>query len=370
MSKPILTVDATYAFDATLPRTFQFKYSGGQIKSNTIIVKNNQTNEIVYTAVQETMLLQHVIPGNTLENGLLYNVTISCTEVSGIESEASAPVIFYCYSTPTFELNVVEGQVIGNASYDFAINYSQSESEQIQSFYVVLYDSGKQTLYTSNARFDSNSTVTISNLEDNVQYYVRAFGETLNHMMLDTGFIGISVKYIIPSMYSYLVAENDPINGRIILTPNITSIEGYTIDGSEPVFGDSCIDTKNGSSIIFDNNFLIKNDFILHIVGTRCGQNNKYLILSNSDTDIVLTERVKTFNSENNVDKLFFELKVEFLSSTLLLYSNRIDIPNDDQMLSLWIKKKDNMYDISGPDLVTVAEVINSTEITQESEAT
>ena len=186
MPKPILTIDATYAFDATLPRTFQFKYSGGQIKSNTIIIKNNQTNEIIYTAVQETMLLQHNIPENTLENGVLYNITLSCTEVSGAISETSAPVIFYCYSTPVFELNVIEGQVIGNASYDFTINYSQAENEQIQSFYVVLYDSGKQTLYTSNARYDSKSTITISNLEDNVQYYVRAFGETLNHMALDT----------------------------------------------------------------------------------------------------------------------------------------------------------------------------------------
>lgn len=347
MPKPILTIDATYAFDASDARTITFSYSGGQLQSNTLVIKNNETNSVVYSATQTTMLLKHTIPANTLSNGTLYNVSVKVTETNGNISDLSNTLLFYCYSTPTFKMNITEGQIIANASYSTEITYEQAEGERLQSYYVVLYDTQQQELYRSAVRYDTSLPVMISNLEDNKSYFIRAFGETLNHMQLDTGYISIAVKYITPSMYSYLVAENDSKNGVIVLTSNITSIEGHTVDGSEPVFIDGCIDTKTGASVVFDKDFLIKSDFAFNLIKKRCGQNKVNIGFTNSTQNMMITERVGNFDSDNNEETIYYELRLDYLSSTEIVYSNRIPTPPDDQFLSLWIKRKKNLFDLT-----------------------
>lgn len=347
MSKPILTIDATYAFDAAEDRAFIFTYSGGQLKSNTLVIKNNQTNAVVYNGTQTTMLLKHKVPANTLSNGTLYNVSVKVTETNGNVSEISNSLLFYCYSAPIFKMNISEGQIITNASFSTEITYSQAEGEQLQSYYVVLYDTQHQEIYRSSVRYDTTLPVMLNSLEDNKSYLVRAFGETLNHMELDTGYITVAVKYITPSMYSYLVAENDSRNGVIVLTSNITSIEGHTVDGSDPVYIDGCIDTKNGASIVFDQDFMIKSDFSFNLIKKRCGQNKINIGFSNGTQSMIITERVGNFDTDNNEETIFYELRLDYLSSTEIVYSNRIQTPSDDQFLSLWVKRKDNLFDLT-----------------------
>ena len=106
------------AFDGNNQQQIRFRWSGAQSFGNICIIRDNVSNNIVYQATQATMQLIHTIPANTLTNGKLYNVRIASIDVNGTVSDYSNPILFYCYTTPTFELtNITGNQVIKNSSY-------------------------------------------------------------------------------------------------------------------------------------------------------------------------------------------------------------------------------------------------------------
>lgn len=348
MAKPILYSTASYAFDAAFPHDFMFQYSGSQAVSNTLVIRNNASNDIVYEGTTTTMQLKHTIPANTLINGILYSVTVCVTDTNGVNSSVSEPVLFYCYTTPTFKINISTNQIIESASYQVEISYEQSEGEQLQSFQVSLYDLNKQLIYSSSTRYDSSLAVTIGNLEDNTSYYIRATGETINHMSVDTDFILFSVDYILPSMYSYIVVENIRDEGYMKITSNVLSIEGMTLDGSDPIYiNDDYIDTVNGSKIAFNHGYKIADNFYLRIVIRPCGINASPLIMSNGSKNIVITERRGIFYECDGDWKMRYELRIDADSETYLINSNPIDIPGDDEFIVMYIKKKDDLYDLN-----------------------
>lgn len=346
MSKPILHNTASYAFDAVKDREFTFQYSGSQAFSNTLIIRRNDTYETVYNASQTTMQLKHTLPANTLTNGTLYNVSIYVTDRDGNNSDISEPLIFCCYSTPEFAINITENQIIGDSSYNVVIAYTQTEDEALQSYQVILYDQSKQVIYSSSTRYDTALLVPISGLENNTTYYIRATGETINHMSLDTGYVKFTVKYILPSYYSYLVSENDRRAGTILLSSFYVSIEGRTLDGSIPIFSEEdLVDTVNGSGIIFDHGFRVDNDFIMRLCFYPCGRNVSPLKLSNGLLDIILTERRGVYWNTDG-EKLYYELSIKSGKTYYIIKSEYVDVPDDTDVLYLWIKKKGNLYEL------------------------
>lgn len=347
MAKPILYSTASYAFDAAYAHDFMFRYTGSQAVSNTLTIRNNETNDVVYKGTSTTMQLRHTVPAGTLTNGTLYSATVYVTDATGVNSSDSEPVLFYCYTTPTFHINIVTNQIIEAASYQVEISYEQSEGEQLQSYQVSLYDLNKQLIYSSSTRYDYSVPVNIGNLEDNTSYYIRATGETINHMSLDTDYILFSVDYILPSMYSYIVVENIADEGYMKIISNVLSIEGMTLDGSEPLYiNDDYIDTINGSKITFNHGYKILDNFFLRIIIRPCGINVSPLILSNGKKNIVITERRGNFYGCDGY-KMRYELRIDDYSETYLIDSNSIDIPSDDAFITLYIKKNDDLYDIN-----------------------
>jgi len=346
LAKPILYNTASYAFDATKAHDFEFQYSGSQAFSNTLIVRKNDTNEVVYNASQTTMLLKHTLPAGSLSNGYIYNVCVFTTDRDGNNSELSDPLIFRCYGTPVFDLNISENQVITASSYNVTTTYSQSEDEPLQSYQVVLYNTKKQPIFTSSIRYDATLPLSINGLEDNASYYIRATGETVNHMPLDTDYIYFMVKYIQPNYYSFLVAENNGTAGVVDLTSFIVSIEGRTLDGSDPLFREGdLLDTVNGSGIVFDHGFKIQSDFLLRLCFYPCGRNVSPLRLSNGTLDIVLTERRGTY-SDSNGEKLYYELSINSGKTYYIVRSEYIDVPDDTDILYLWVKKKNSLCEL------------------------
>lgn len=142
LNKPQLYIESGYAFDARYDREFKYLWSSGNNQSiaNTLIIRDNETNSIVYNNKQETLLLKHILPANTLQNGKTYNVSIQVFDRDGKASELSDTLIFKCYTTPTISLNVINEQVIRNSSYLFIINYEQIEGEELQYYSLELYD--------------------------------------------------------------------------------------------------------------------------------------------------------------------------------------------------------------------------------------
>ena len=69
------TLNSTAAFDATKQHTFTFNVIGGtQVVANQLVIRNNITNEIVYTEKQETYKYEHIVNAGELANGIYYNV--------------------------------------------------------------------------------------------------------------------------------------------------------------------------------------------------------------------------------------------------------------------------------------------------------
>ena len=353
LNKPQLYIECSYAFDAQYEREFKYLWPSGnnQGVSNTLIIRDNETNTIVYNTKQETLLLKHVLPANTLQNGKTYNVCIQVFDRENNASELSDTLIFKCYTTPTLSLNIIPEQVIRNASYLFTISYSQLEGEELQYYSLELYDGNKQRLYNTGAKYNIESGVTLTDFIDNTSYYIKAYGQTINHMEIETDLILFHVEYVTPELYSYMTVENRDLYGDIQFTSFLVSIEGSGVNG-DPVFdGNGCVDTVNGTSIIFDSNFSISNG-IISLVGKGFILNQPFLIMRNdSYHTMTFTWKYGTYKQENDIEKWYVELKC--VDNKIITYhmSNLIIPPDNNKLLDIQIKIVNNYIDITVKDV-------------------
>ena len=84
------TLLSQVAFDATQQQTFKFvAQSSSQITANLLIIRNNDTNDIVYQEKQETFKYEHIVNANELTNGIYYNATITIFDNEGNLSRCS-----------------------------------------------------------------------------------------------------------------------------------------------------------------------------------------------------------------------------------------------------------------------------------------
>ena len=337
------------AFDATKDKSITFIWNGNQAFKNECIIRNNSTNTIVYQNTQETFQLKHDIKANSLQNGVLYNVTIKVIDKDNNVSEISNPILFYCFSTPTLTIdNLTENQIIQNASYQVNLSYKQAEGEQLQYYQVMLYGLDKVQIWTSGVKYDTSSlTATISSLEDNGTYYIRATGYTINGMLVDTGYIEFSVDYIVPSLYSIITLENKEEEGMIKIQSNIISLE-CKYSGTEPIpFEDDDYIRLNGNDYVYiDEGFSFVNDFTVNIKGKNFLYKVPILELTDGENTVSIQLKKGTYLSQNNIEKAYGELKVKSAFSPYIIRSNYIDIPDSEQILSIWIKRKSYVYDI------------------------
>lgn len=336
-------VNTIPAFDATVENTIKFHYIGNQVFKNTAIIKNNLTNEVVYESTQDSLQLKHIIPPNTLINGILYNIQIKVSDQDSVESLLSDPQLFYCYSSPLFNLNITDNQIIKNSSYVVTLDYQQNEGELIQSYKIELYGKDKTLIWDSGIYYNTDSlTYTISGLEDKGVYYVRATGITVNGIVLDTDYILFYVDYKIPSVYSLFTLTNRKKYGDIHISSNIKSIEG-SLD-KEAVY------INNKYIYLLDNSLKyeidINGNFLLNLKGYNI-KPNLPLIIMKDKSNIIL---IKCYFASLTTNKHIFELSVnpESPSQTgmkYVIYSDEINIENDD-VISLWIHYINGLFNI------------------------
>lgn len=348
LNKPQLYKECSYAFDASYQREFKYLWGSGNNQSvaNILTIRNNETNEIIYSQKQDTLILKHTLPANTLQNGKTYNVTIQVLDRENKTSEISDALIFKCYTTPTLSINIAQEQVIRNSSYLFNISYNQIEGEELQYYSLSLYDGNKQLLYNTGSKYNIESGVTLTDFIDNSSYYIKAYGQTINHMEIETDFILFHVEYIKPESYSYMTVENRDLYGDIQFTSFLVSIEGSGIDGDPIFIENEYIDTINGTAVKFDNNFSINNG-IISLVGKNFLLNQPFLIMRNNNYhSITLTWKHGTYKQENDIEKWYIELicldnKVQTFYMSNLIYS-----PNENQLLDIQIKIVNNYIDL------------------------
>ena len=349
LTKPQLYIESSYAFDATYEREFKYLWSSGNNQSvaNTLIIRDNETNTIVYNTKQETLLLKHILPANTLQNGKTYNVCIQVFDRDNNASELSDTLIFKCYTTPTISLNIANEQVIRSSSYLFTVSYSQLEGEELQYYSLELYDGNKQRLYNTGARYNIEAGITLTDFIDNTSYYVKAYGQTINHMEIETDLILFHVEYITPELYSYMTVENRELYGDIQFTSFLVSIEGKGINGEPTFINNEYIDTVNGVAIKFDENFNFSNG-IISLVGKNFTVNQPFLIMKNNTYHtMTFTWKYGTYKQENDIEKWYVELKCTDNKVITYHISNLILSPSNEQLLDIQIKIVNNYINIT-----------------------
>lgn len=343
MIKPIL--NQVKAFSSLKSHTFTFQYSGTQAVKNRLVIRDNETNTVVFDNEQETMQLKHDVPAETLTNGIAYNAVICAADISGIYSPYSDPILFYCYSDPVFVFtNLAPDQIIRNSSYDLLLSYTQVEGELLNNYQVVLYNAQKTAIRSGAIKYDNFLTETISNLEDKELYYVKAFGSTVNGMDIETAMIPFRISYDFPVSYSNVELENLYNEGIIRVTCNLVSITGES--NHVPIYKDNTmIDlTSEGNYVVFNKGFKITNDFYLEMKFNNANCYKTILELKNENLTLSFTYMQGDFTDIG--EKTYVLLTAFDGTSKYVLTSEYLDPPSQQELLVLTCYRIDNLYQI------------------------
>lgn len=159
----------------------KFSWRNGVVRKNRLKIVDYDSNEEVYNCIISSMALKHTLHRNTeyedeeviqscsynLQNGHKYKACVSVFTTDNIESEPSEWVVFYCYSTPTFEfinfdtlINDANNDnnkiaVINSSSVNLLVKYDQLENEKINSYNFELLDHLGESLFTSATKYNA-----------------------------------------------------------------------------------------------------------------------------------------------------------------------------------------------------------------------
>ena len=259
------SIEAIQPFDPNYETIVNFYYDDNQPYKNRIVITDNETNIIVYDNTEDSMRLYTIIPANILTAGKQYLAQVQVFDIDGNYSNLSDPVLFYCFTTPLLSfIGINDNDVYRNASIKLTLNYTQNESEEIKDYQFALYTEDKIVVSSSGSIYSSTlSPYTFYGLKNNTKYYLRAYGETVHGMQMDTGYIGINIQYnIIPSNMAFQLT-NQYRNGYIQIETNIISI-GYKLENDNYRFEDGYL-ILDDNSLTYNEGFEIIDDFSLFI---------------------------------------------------------------------------------------------------------
>lgn len=224
-----------------------FLHQGAQIIANEIIVRNNETNVEVFRERVESMATRHLIPAETLTNGVLYNVQFIVywhdSEDYVGNSELSDTALLQCYSTPTVTLNTIIS-FVRNASYTFDFTYKQDEDDYIDHYKLTLYGVDGQVLqnyadvYPATTDLPYVFSATATNLADKTSYYLEMVVTSVSGLTATTGRVPFTVEYKEPDAYLMMYVENEYKSCSVRITSNVKVIDGHTLSGNEPTYID------------------------------------------------------------------------------------------------------------------------------------
>lgn len=243
------------AFDPHESYSVVFQYEGNQAVKNRAVIIDNETYQTVYDHEQERMRLDHVIVANTLSPGKAYQIKIKVYDDYGNESDFSSPVLFYCFTKPTFKFsNLTNDMIHRTAVLPVKLSYSQSEGETFRECQISLYTYDYVLSTSSNILYDvSNLNHTFYGLKNESVYYLRATGKTTHDMDIDTGYLKVNIQYIMKYSNVILRVKNLPEVGSISLSSNIIDI-GYEFENDNWYI-------KDGELVIYDNSLTYLSGF-------------------------------------------------------------------------------------------------------------
>ena len=291
MARPI--IQRITPFDANYDYEISISWTGNRAHANRIIIRDNESNEVVFNDLVSTYALKHTIPAHTLTNGKKWVIEAQVYDEENTPSSLSEKVLFSTFTTPDFYFdNIPDGGKLSNSSFSASIHYFSPEWENISSYNFYLYDSSKRVLLESNIlNDDENINYTYKGLDNNTVYYIRCAGITVNGIFLDTGYVEISVWYENPNTYARIYATPLPSQGCVQVASNLIIIDYNGDDKFEYV--DGMIDLRD-KTLYYDEGILIKNDFTLLLRGKYLWQTTELLKMTNENIGLTLSSRIYT----------------------------------------------------------------------------
>lgn len=268
----------------TIDNVINFYYIDNQPVKNRAIIINNSTGDIVYDQTQETRALTHIIPADTLTAGNQYLVKLQVFDIDGNSSNLSDPVLFYCFSTPSFSFhNLTVKSVTNSANITLSIDYAQTEGEELRDVQFFKYSSDKTLIAKSAVIYSQTPSYEFYTLENNTTYYFRAVGETNHGISLDTGYIEVSTQFdTIPTNIIFTL-ENYYHEGYIQFTSNIIIVP-YELENNNYSIEDGLL-TLWGNSLTYSN-FSADGDFVLFVEAKKLPLGKTFLTTNDNNLSL------------------------------------------------------------------------------------
>lgn len=325
-------------FDANKDYEISISWLGNRAHSNRIYIYDNETNILVFDHTVSSYALKHTIPAHTLANGKKYVAQIQMISGENTLSALSDKILFYTFETPDFYFeNISNKSIVDNSTFNASIHYYSSDWEEIGKYVFHLYDASKKLLSSSKELIDDiNISYSYQGLDNNTVYFIRCTGVTQNGMVLDTGYIEITVKFENPNKYARIYATSLPTQGCIQVATNLVIIQYNGTDSFNYI--DGMIDLRE-KTLYYDKGFLIKDDFTLLLRGMNLWQTADILKMNNGQLGLTLSSRIYTDGT------LRFRLLVPNGVGNYLLYSDPQVFENTD-MVTIALRRKNNVYQI------------------------
>lgn len=358
MMKP--NIYEPYAFDATQDYIFEFSYTGSQAQHNKIVIRDNASNKIVFEDKIRTMELKHKIPAGTLTNGGIYKATVFVYDTFENQSPESDAVIFFCFTQPVFTItNLTPNAIVNNSSYEVEFAYQQIEGEPLNSYQVLLYNSLGEIIAQSGNRYPNMDddtepvfTYNLTSLDDNTEYSVQILGETLNHMVADTGRVVFTVEYINPAVFAILDLTNIEREGQIKIQSNIVSIVGHSYPDPPLFIDDMEVDTRGNDEggqhrVWFDEGFNLQRDFTLQILMRDPNDYSTFLEFGAYPINLELKYMKGVFDSQNGKEMAYISLRVYNQLTAYYLQSNYFEpLAHPFEYLHVWLRCVKDVYEL------------------------
>ena len=341
-------------FDAEFDCQIHFTYSGSQIFAYRIVVVDIGTENIVYdnkTDWQSGTVIQAIatVPKGILQNGHDYSFQLYVFDRSGNQSPASNKAILKALKTPIFTLtNIQNNDKVENSYLNVGISYEQENGELLNFYTVYLYSVDKNQIWSSGILYADNLVTQVSGLTDDTTYFVKATGETVNGLEIETEMVQFSCDYIKPDIFLKFLAENVPEEGLVKLSSNFILIEGFS-DPEELTYIDGeKVSLLNGEKVWFDKGFSVKN-WVCEIIVSNIPDFARFATFDLQNSTCYLTWNYGDFIGYD--DTMYY---VELTSQTYiglepLTYiqrSNRILKPEDNQQVFIYIKHVNGKFDL------------------------
>lgn len=352
------TLVAVPSFDATKEQVFTFTVQGTsrQIVANTLIIREQKTNTVVYEEKQETFAYSHTLAANELENNKYYNATVTVFDADNNSSPESIPIQFWCYTTPTISFtNIPENNVIPSPSYNFSFTYNQVEGEELNGYILNLYNAEQVQISSSGEMYTEEGTppytgfYTFSGFSDSTTYYIEVVGTTAGNTTVTTGLVEFTVRYVQPETFTLIELINSCDGGYITMRSNIHVINGEA-HPDPPTFtdGNTAIDlTGDGSYVIWDEGFDITGDMLTRVWFRNPNPNTEILRFSNTAGQIVSMRYMEGYENVNTDLQAYMEVRVtSALGLPYYIFSNFIEILPDTSWYMFWLTRENNVYRI------------------------